>query len=82
MINIDTKYEVWKTEYPVHYDFICQSMAPLFGNENATVKVRQDVDFSLNKLNHKIVRKNDFYFPKGYEKYMVSPGQNLRLHRP
>lgn len=67
----DCVMEIINAEYPVHYDLICQRMAPLFGNEKATVKVRREVDFSLNRLNHKIIQKNDFYFPKGYEKIPV-----------
>ncbi len=37
-------------EFPIHYDLLCQRLAPLFGNEKVTVKVRREVDYGLNRL--------------------------------
>lgn len=75
----DCVMEIINTEYPVHYDLICQRMASLFGNEKVTVKIRREVDFSLNILGNKIVQKNDFYFPKGYDKIPVRMPNNRKI---
>ena len=40
----DCIMEVVNTEYPVHYELLCQRLAPLFGNEKATVKIRREAD--------------------------------------
>lgn len=53
-------------EYPVHYDILCQRVAPLLGNEKATVKIRREVDYALNKIENWYVRKGDFFFPVSY----------------
>ncbi len=37
-------------------------MAPLFGNEKATVKVRREVDYALSLLQN-VERKGDFFYP-------------------
>ncbi len=54
---------VVKNEYPVHYDSLCKSLAFLFGNEKATVKVRNEVDYKLQELRTTIIRKGDFLLP-------------------
>ena len=63
----DCIMEVVNTEYPVHYELLCQRLAPLFGNEKATVKIRREADIGLARLGTRIVRKGDFIFPNGYE---------------
>lgn len=63
----DCIMEVVNTEYPVHYELLCQRLAPLFGNEKATVKIRREADIGLSRLGNKIVRKGDFIFPNDYE---------------
>jgi len=50
-------------EYPLHYELLCQKIAPLFGNEKATIKIRREVDYALRKLGDKIFRKDDFFLP-------------------
>jgi hypothetical protein len=57
--------EVVETEYPVHFERMCQQLAPLLGNEKATVKVRRDVEQGLLKLRlgHRVVRKGDYVYP-------------------
>jgi very-short-patch-repair endonuclease len=67
----DCIMEIVKTEYPIHYELLCQRLAPLFGNEKVTVKIRREADFGLSKLMDKIVKKGDFIFPKGYDKIHV-----------
>lgn len=66
--------EVVDKKFPIHYDLLCKELAPLLGNEKATVKVKREVDYGLNKLGRKIVRKGDFFFPENYDK--VSPRQD------
>lgn len=58
-------------EFPMHYELLCQRLAPLYGNEKATVKVRREVDYGINHLHGKIVRKGDFLYPAGWEKITV-----------
>lgn len=57
---------VVNTEFPVHYDVLCQRLTPLFGNEKATVKVKRQVDYGLKLLKSEILRKGDFIYPKQY----------------
>lgn len=70
----DCIIEVIKQRYPIHYDLLCKELAPLLGNEKATVKVKREVDYGLGKLKNKIVRKEDFFFPVNYDK--IVPRQN------
>ncbi len=58
-------------EYPIHYELLCQKLAPLYGNEKATVRIRREVDNGIGRLGGKIVRRGDFIFPKGWEKITV-----------
>lgn len=55
----------------MHYELLCQRLAPLYGNEKATVKVRREVDYGLSKLRGKVVRKGDFLCPAGSSKIIV-----------
>ncbi|MGN1457114.1 MAG: DUF4011 domain-containing protein, partial [Acutalibacteraceae bacterium] len=38
----DCIMEVVNNEYPIHYELFCQKLAPLFGNEKTTVKIRRE----------------------------------------
>lgn len=77
----DCIMEIVNNEYPVHYEILCQRLAPLFGNEKATVKIRREADFGLSKLSSKILRKGDFIFPKGYDRITVKlPNQRKIQH--
>ncbi len=66
--------EIVNKLYPVHYDLICQYIAPLLGNTKATVKVKREVDYQLQQLGKKLIRKGDFFFLAGYTK--ISPRVN------
>lgn len=72
----DCVLEIINSLYPVHYDIICQHMAPLYGNMKATVKVRREVDYCIRQLEKKVVKKEDFYYPAGYKE--VIPRVNSR----
>ena len=67
-VNVkDCVKEVIYTEYPIHFDLLCQRIAPLLGNEKATVKVRREVEYALSQWGGAFLRKNDFLFPRGYK---------------
>ena len=72
----DCILEIINSSYPVHYDIICQHMAPLYGNMKATVKIRREVDYCIKQLGRKVVKKGDFYYPVGYTE--VIPRVNSR----
>ena len=63
----DCIMEVVNKEYPIHYELMCQRLAPLFGNEKATVKIRREADYGLNKLGNRVIRKGEFIYPAGYQ---------------
>lgn len=50
-------------EFPIHFELLCKRIAPLFGNQKATVKIRNQVEYALSKMNGKVTRKNDFVYP-------------------
>ncbi len=58
-------------EFPIHYEYLCQRLAYLFGNEKATVKVRREVDHGLSLLKGSIIRKGDFLYPTGNKPIVV-----------
>ena len=55
-----------KNEYPIHYDLLCQKLASLLGREKATSVVRREVDYALQGMRTRILRKGDFFYPVGY----------------
>ena len=63
----DCIMEVVNKEYPVHYELLCQRLAPLLGKEKATVTVRREADYGLSQLGNRVIRKGDFLFPAKYE---------------
>jgi len=67
-------------EFPIHYELLCQHLAPLYGNEKATIKVRREVDYGINRLHGKIIRKGDFLFPKGWEKITVRVPNSRKIN--
>lgn len=62
----DCIMEVVNKEYPVHYELLCQRLAPLLGKEKATVTVRREADYGLSQLGNRVIRKGDFLFPAKY----------------
>ena len=59
----DCVSEAVKNEFPLHYELLCQKVAPLYGNEKVTIKIRREVDHALRKLGSQIYRKDDFLYP-------------------
>lgn len=72
----DCIMEIVNKLYPVHYDLLCQHMAPVFGSMRATVKVKRELDAQLQQLGKKVIRKGDFFFPAGYTN--ITPRVNSR----
>ena len=58
-------------EFPIHYEYLCQRLAYLFGNEKATVKVRREVDQGLSLLKRSVIRKGDFLYPSDNKPIVV-----------
>lgn len=57
-----------EVEYPIHYELLCRRIAPIYGNQKATVKIRNEVNYGLQKIGNEIVRVGDFFYPKVYDK--------------
>jgi very-short-patch-repair endonuclease len=66
-----------ENEYPLHYEVLCKKLAPLLGNEKATVKIRREVDYGLSKLQG-VIRKGDFLYPAGYTAIIPKAAGNTR----
>ena len=65
---------VINNEYPVHYDSLCRSLAFLWGNEKATSKVRNEINYYLGRMNRKIIVKGNFLYPVNYK--TIEPKSN------
>ncbi len=60
---------VIETEQPIHYEVLCKRVACLFGNQKATIKVRNSVDYVLKyNLIQEIGVREEFYFIKNGKK--------------
>ena len=49
-------------EHPIHYDLLCQRLAPYLGREKATSAVRQQIDSALASLTTRVQKKGDFLY--------------------
>ena len=67
-------------EFPIHYELLCQQLAPLYGNEKATIKVRREVDYGIKRMCGKIVKKGDFLFPTGWQKITVRVPNSRKIN--
>lgn len=63
-------------EYPIHYDSLCRSLAFLWGNEKATSKVRNEINYYLGDLVKKkqVIIKCNFLYPVDYK--TIEPKSN------
>ena len=66
-----------ENEFPIHYELICKKVAPLMGNEKATVKVRREVDYALKSLST-LKQKDNFLYPQSYDKITPRAVGNTR----
>ncbi len=56
---------VVEKECPIHFELLCKRVAPIFGNQKATNKVRSSVEYVLNKnLTNVVITKEDFCWHK------------------
>jgi len=69
-----------KNEYPIHYELLCQKIAPLYGNQKATIKIRREVDFALTKLKGKYYRKDDYLYPSKDSEIIVKMPNNRNIN--
>jgi len=59
-------------ECPIHYELLCKRVAPLFGNQKTTVKVRNSVKYVLNEsLKDLIIKNGDFCWHKNVKEITV-----------
>lgn len=57
---------VVQKEYPIHFELLCKRVAGLFGNQKVTVKVRDSVNYVIDRyLTDKLERRDDFLWIKG-----------------
>ncbi len=75
---------VIEKEQPIHFEDLCKRVAPLFGNQKATSKVRNKVGYYLNNdLHTEIVRKGDFITVLGFDDLQVRiPDESDTYIRP
>lgn len=56
---------VVEEEMPIHFELLCKRVATLFGNQKATIKVRESVGYVMNNtLKDLVLRKGDFCWHK------------------
>ena len=68
-----------KNEYPIHFDLLCQKLASLLGREKATSVVRREVDYALQRMKMRVVRKSDFFYPAGYTEIPIRSLNNRQI---
>ncbi len=54
-----------KVEQPIHYDTLCQRIAPILNRGKVTAQVRERVDSALTTLRGRVIRKGDFLYSAG-----------------
>ena len=76
---IDCIMEVVNKMYPVHFDIICKELLPLYGHERICNSVRDNVSYWLNKMNDKLICKDNFYSPIGDNKVIPRKNNNRKI---
>lgn len=81
---LDLMKKVVEIEQPIHFEDLCQRVAPLFGNQKSTSKVRNSMEYYLrNDLRKDIVRKGDFITLSNFDNLKVRiPGEYDTYVRP
>lgn len=63
---------VIETEQPIHFEELCRRVAPLFGNQKVTSKVREGIEYQFRwHLAENIERNGDFITLKDFDKLEV-----------
>ena len=76
---IDCIMEIVNKMYPVHFDIICKELLPLYGHERICNSVRDNVSYWLNKMNDKLICKDNFYSPIGDNKVIPRKNNNRKI---
>ena len=63
--------EIVNRGYPIHFETVCQLMAPLYGSPKVTARVRGLVESGLYFLQNEVDRREDFLYPKEYTQIPV-----------
>lgn len=58
--------EVIETEYPIHFDEICRRVCMHYLCTTASKKVKDNVQYALNKISNDFIYDDGFYMPKNY----------------
>lgn len=76
--------KVIEIEQPIHFEELCRRVAPVFGNQKVTSKVREGVESVFRwHLAETINRKGDFITMKGFDQLQVRvPNENDGYVRP
>ena len=76
--------KVIEIEQPIHFEELCRRVAPLFGNQKATSKVREGVEYQFRfYLANDVVRKDEFISLVGCEDFNVRvPNESNDYLRP
>ena len=67
----DAALGVINTEYPVHFERICQLLSYLLEREKATSVVKDAVKKALLTCSSRYIKKGDFYYPCAYTEIPV-----------
>ncbi|MGL5981340.1 MAG: DUF4011 domain-containing protein [Phocaeicola sp.] len=75
---------VIQTEQPIHFEELCKRVAPLFGNQKVTSKVRNGVNYLFKwKLTESIEQKGNYITIKGFADLKVRiPDESTDYIRP
>lgn len=82
--GVDLIKKVIEIEQPIHFEDLCRRVAPLFGNQKSTSKVRDNVDYYLRmSFSRDVVRKGEFLTLSNFDNLQVRvPGENDTYVRP
>jgi very-short-patch-repair endonuclease len=70
-------------EQPIHYENLCKRIAPIFGNQKATSKIRESVDYYIDKnIKHELSRIDDFLSLKTNNRIEVKIPNSEGVIRP
>jgi hypothetical protein len=62
---------VVNNEFPLHYELLCQKVAPFLGKDKVSIKVKKIIDNALKRMSNDIYRKGNFLFPSNNSKIIV-----------
>lgn len=60
-------FNLVKIAYPIDLETICYECKMFYGREKVTKVVREDIQYRLSTLNDKIIKIDNYYFPKYFK---------------